>query len=540
MNPDGLRAAALGALLAASCAASAQDSRFSPPPLLTGMPAGWMTAAGAPRVPAPSRVVAPPLAPPPRNAGVSPPAGAARIRRLAAAVDGVLAHRTFERGTTAFVARSLATGETLYQRNGRTWLVPASTMKVLTAVAAAERLGWGFRFETRLVAMGPVVDGSLQGDLVVVGSGDPTINPRHPERLTLFDDWARALAASGIRHIAGHVIGDDSAVEGSGWGTGWAWDDLALGYGAAYGALQYNDNEAEVTMGPGATPGAPPVVYVSPAHHGLRLDVRAVTAAAGATPSMWVARRPGTRFLEVAGRAPLGAAPMTDIVAVANPTLFYAAELHATLMRHGIVVDGAPADIDDQSVRPRTADGTTLLVDLSPPLREIVQPMLQWSRNSYAETLVTALDAEPPSSPDGGLAVLRATLSELGVAPEGYHVRDGSGLSRNDYLSADTLVQTLAAAWMRPGLREPLLAALPEAGRPGTMARRLAGTVAAGRVHAKTGSMANVRSLAGYVRTTAGEPVAFAFICNGFDGRGSEVDAQVDELLLALVTLAPR
>ncbi len=466
------------------------------------------------------------------------PARRRRARRLAAVVDGVLTHRTFERGTTAFVARSLTTGETLYERNGRTWLVPASTMKVLTAVAAAERLGWGFRFETRLVAMGPVVDGSLRGDLLVVGSGDPTINPRHPERMTVFDDWARTLAARGIRHIAGHVVGDDSAVEGPGWGIGWAWDDLALGYGAAYGALQYNDNEVEVTMGPGATPGAPAVVYVSPAHHGLLLDVRAVTAAAGDVPAMAVSRQPGARFLEVTGRAPLGAAPMSDIVAVANPTLFYASELHATLLRHGIVIDGAPADIDEQRVRPRSADGTTLLIDLSPPLREIVGPMLQWSRNSYAETLVTALDAEPPSSPDDGLTALRATLGGLGVPPEGYHVRDGSGLSRNDFLSADTLVQTLAAAWLRPDLREPLLAALPEAGRPGsTLSRRLSGTAAAGRVQAKTGSMANVRSLAGYVRTTAGEPIAFAFICNGFDGRGSEVDARVDELLLALVAL---
>ncbi|HUU35844.1 MAG TPA: D-alanyl-D-alanine carboxypeptidase/D-alanyl-D-alanine-endopeptidase, partial [Vicinamibacterales bacterium] len=275
-------------------------------------------------------------------------------------------------------------------------------------------------------------------------------------------------------------------------------------------------------------------------NHGLLLDIRAVTAAADVPASLTLSRQPGTRFLEVAGRAPLGAPPLTDMVAVANPTLFYVAELRATLMRHGIVVDGAPADIDEQSQRPRAADGTTLIVDLSPPLSEIVRPMLQWSRNSYAETLVTALDAEPPAAADDGLAVLRTTLSGLGVAPEGYHVRDGSGLSRNDYLSADTLIETLASAWTRPGLRDPLLAALPEAGRPGTLAHRLAGTAAAGRVHAKTGSMSNVRSLAGYVRTLHDEPLAFAFICNGFDGRARDVDAQVDELLLALVDLQVR
>ncbi len=485
---------------------------------------------------------------------VKPPAGASsplppteradapaatRLERLAAVVEGVLSERTFDRATTAFVARSLATGEVLYQRNGRSWLVPASTMKVITAVAAGARLGWGFRFETRLVAMGPVENGTLSGDLVVVGSGDPTINPRHPSRMTAFDDWARALGAQGIRHITGHVVGDDSAMEQPGWGIGWAWDDLAVGYGAAYGALQFNDNEAEVTVGPGATPGAGPVVYVSPANHGLLLDVQALTAAEDAEPSLTLSRVPGTRFLDVRGRVPLGSAPVSDMVAVANPTLFFAAELRATLMRHGIAVDGAAVDIDEQSARPRVADGTTLLVDLSPPLSEIVQPMLQLSRNSYAETLVTALDAVPPASTEDGLVELRATLTGLGVAVDGVHARDGSGLSRNDYLSANTLVDTLSAAWTSPDLRGPLLEALPEAGRPGSLSKRLANTPGAGRVRAKTGSMSNVRSLAGFVRTMADEPVVFAFLCNGFDVPAREIDARVDALLLALVALAP-
>ena len=470
---------------------------------------------------APPSVVAEAPHPPPADSPPAPALSDTRLARLAAVVDRVLDEPAFARATTAFVARSLTTGETLYQQHGRSWLVPASTMKVLTAVAAAHRLGWGYRFETRLVAMGPVVNGTLRGDLLVVGTGDPTLNPRHPERMTVFDEWAQALKARGIRHIAGHIVGDDSAVEEPGAGIGWAWDDFVFGYGAVYGALQYNDNEAEVTIGPGTTPGAPPVVYVTPSNHGLLLDVQAVTAPEGTTPLLTLARAPGTRFLEVGGRAPLGTAPVTAMVAVANASQFFAAELRATLLRHGIEVDGTALDLDEQSARPRAADGVTMVVELSPPLSAIVGPMLQWSRNSYAETLVTALDPVAPASAQEGLAVLRETLTALGVSPEGYHARDGSGLSRNDYLSANALVETLAAAWTRPDLRAPLLTALPEAGRPGTLARRLADTPAAGRVHAKTGSMANVRSLAGYVMTAAGEPVVFAFISNGFDVRGS-------------------
>jgi D-alanyl-D-alanine carboxypeptidase/D-alanyl-D-alanine-endopeptidase (penicillin-binding protein 4) len=508
----GLRALALGALLGCACATRATTAPpgISPPAVVPAT--GGQPVHAAPPVPA-------------------------RADVLAAILDAVLAQPSFARAQTALVVRSLATGETLYRRNGPTWLVPASTMKVLTTVAAAERLGWGFRFETRLLAMGPIVDGTLRGDLLVVGGGDPSINPRHPDRVATFDQWARMLKATGIVHIAGHIVGDDSAVEQPGWGIGWAWDDLVEGYGAAYAALQYHEGEVTVTIGPGATPGAPAVLYLSPANHGLLVENRAVTGAAGTTPRLAVAREPGTRFLTVQGNAPLQAGPVSAITAVANPTLYFTDELRATLQRHGIVVDGAAADIDDLSDRPRAADGTTLLVDHSPPLSEIADVTLKWSRNEYAEAMLMALDATAPAAAREAVPVLRQTLAELGVAAEGYTTRDGSGLSRNDYLSADALVETLASAWERPHLRDTLIASLPEAGRSGSLADRLNGTAAEGRVRAKTGSMSNVRSLAGFVETPAGESLAFAFLVNGFDVRPSEIDARVDEILLALVVL---
>jgi D-alanyl-D-alanine carboxypeptidase/D-alanyl-D-alanine-endopeptidase (penicillin-binding protein 4) len=222
---------------------------------------------------------------------------------------------------------------------------------------------------------------------------------------------------------------------------------------------------------------------------------------------------------------------------VANPTLFFAEELRATLLRHGLVVDGAAVDIDTLSDRPRASESWPLLADESPPLVELVDVALKWSRNEYAEALLVALDPEPPATAGEALTVLRETLAGLGVPPESYTTRDGSGLSRNDYLSAEALVAALAAAWERPHLRDTLVGTLPEAGRSGSLADRLQGTPADGRVWAKTGSMSNVRSLAGYARTGAGETLAFAFLANGFDVRPSEIDARVDEMLLAMVAL---
>jgi serine-type D-Ala-D-Ala carboxypeptidase/endopeptidase (penicillin-binding protein 4) len=488
----------------------------------------------------PPVAASPPSTPPPTavaEAVATAKATLNRLDRLAATVDALLASPTFSRATVGVVVQSLDTGETLYSRNGRTWLVPASTMKVLTTVAAASRLGWDYRFETRLVATGPIVKGVLDGDLIVVGTGDPTINRRHPTRVDSFDRWARALKALGIVRVNGHVIGDDSLVESPGWGIGWAWDDLVEDYGAAVSALQYNENVATVTMGPGITPGAPPVVYLSPSNHGLLVDVQATTSAEGTTPSLAVARQPGTRFLEVRGRAPWGSTPLSTTVSVANPTLFFTGELRQALLRHGIAVDGTAVDIDQESDRARASEGTTLLIDQSAPLREIATEMLAWSINLYAESLVAALDRTIPAGLTGGVAALRSTLEALGVPPDGYTTRDGSGLSRNDYASAETLVAVLAAAWRDPSLRAGLLEVLPVTGGPGMLERRLTGTPAAGRVHAKSGSMSNVRGLTGIVETTAGEPLAFAVLANGFDARGAEIDERVDALLVALVAL---
>ena len=502
-----LRACALGALLASGCA-SARPAGVTPPEA-PAAPGGLAAVAATP----------------------------SRTARLAETLDAILASPTFGRASVSVVVRSLDTGETLFRRNGQTWLVPASTMKVLTAVAAAERLGWQYRFETRLVATGPIVNGAIDGDLLVVGTGDPTITPRHPSRVDAFDQWAEQLKAQGVRRVNGHIVGDDSAMAPPGLGIGWAWDDLQEDYGAAYGALQYRDSVVEVTMGPGRTPGAPPVVYLAPANHDLYVDVRAVTSARDTAPSLTLTRPIGSRFLEVHGQAPLGSAPITLATAAANPTLFYVNELRAALIRHGIAVDGSGRDIDELVDRPRAADGTTLLVDLSAPLSEIVTQMLEWSLNNYAETLLLAMDQTAPATASDGVARLRDTLTALGVPPGSYSTRDGSGLSRNDYLSADALVATLAAAWAKPTLRDPLKAALPVAGADGTLGRRLRGTAGERRVFAKTGSMSNVRSLAGYVDTLAGETLAFAVMTNGFDTRGAEIDQRVDELLLALTAL---
>ena len=122
---------------------------------------------------------------------------------------------------------SVRQNRTLYSLNGSRFLIPASNQKILITAAAAERLGWDFRFTTRLVGTAPIAaDGTLNGDLIVTGNGDPTINTRDAERWRVFDTWAASLKARGLKSISGRLVGDDNAFAEPGWGVGWAWDNL--------------------------------------------------------------------------------------------------------------------------------------------------------------------------------------------------------------------------------------------------------------------------------------------------------------------------
>ena len=169
-----------------------------------------------------------------------PVAPAAPAALLATDLAAIFTAPDLRHAHVAVLVRSLLTGETIYALDERRLMVPASNQKLLTVAAAARKLGWDYRYTTRVLATGTLrPDGTLDGHLVVVGSGDPTINPRHPDRWTALDEWAGQIAARGVKVINGHLIGDDNAFAEPGWGSGWSWDDLVADYGSPIGALQY-------------------------------------------------------------------------------------------------------------------------------------------------------------------------------------------------------------------------------------------------------------------------------------------------------------
>jgi serine-type D-Ala-D-Ala carboxypeptidase/endopeptidase (penicillin-binding protein 4) len=467
------------------------------------------------------------------QAAVTPPPHETLRRDL----DAIFSDRIVDHGIWSAAVHSLRHGEKLYSLNSFRLQVPASNQKQLTAAGAAERLGWDYRYTTRIFATGAVdSNGVLNGDLVVVSDGDPTINPRHAERWPIFDEWGKQLAAKGIRTLTGHLIGDDNAFEEPGWSPGWAWDDLAFGYGAAASALQYHENQVELLIGPGREAGARAIISVSPSGSGLIVDHQVTTAMPGEPNRIMLLRTPGSETLTVSGHVALGSPVITEYAAVDNPTQVYLNAMRVAFGRHGVNIERTPVDIDEARPQPDMSRARMLVEDKSPPLSEIVDVTLKWSRNIYAETMLRSMAPEgAPKSAAGGLKALEETLNDWGIFGDYFIAKDGSGLSRYDYLSADALTWLLTYVWMDPKHADFYRAAMPLFGVNGNVANRLKETPASGRVWAKTGSMSQVRSLSGYLETLEGEPLAFAFLVNGFRVPTREIDAAMDKALLRLV-----
>lgn len=462
---------------------------------------------------------------------LSSPSPVDPLQRLRTAIAAAVQMPGVQRGAWGIVVDSLTRDERVFELNARTLLVPASTSKLVSVAAAAEAVGWEYRFETTLRGTGPIADGTLHGDLLVVGSGDPSIGGRAGDDLATFVD---ALKALGVRRIDGRVIGDDDAIEEPRPQLAWAWDDLGYATGAIFGALNLTENRMQVTVTAAAREGGPTTLGVEPQAAYRPLANRTVTGAPGSTALVWPEQRPGETFLTIAGSIPAGAAPVRLTVSTGNPTFWFASVLRNRLLREGIDVTGEAFDVDDVIPPPDRATSTLLYTYRSHTLAEIVLPLLKDSINLYGEALLR-LNAPPESFPtnDAALEGLRARLASWGIPPDGQQLVDGSGLSRRNVISPEALV-TVLRHMAASGTTSPFVTALPIGGTDGSLAGRMAGTAAQGNVRAKTGTMSNVRSLAGYVTTRDGELLAFAIIVNNFEGAGAAALKAIDAIAIQL------
>lgn len=453
----------------------------------------------------------------------TPPDSAALARRVAAVLDtGALA-----RVHWGIALHDVATGRPLWGRNAERLFVPASNLKLVVAAAAAHHLGADYRYRTGFLAAGPVRDGVLEGDLVVYGRGDPTLSGRYqPDMLTLFRAVADSLRAHGVERITGGIVADVAHWPHEPQHGDWERYDLNWWYAAPTGPLGFNDNAIDFRVAPGE-PGRPAAITWLPRSRSFTFSNRTRTVATGGEHTLDFDRVPGTDSIFAYGDIPVGRAPRTESFAVRDPALYAVTVLAETLVAAGIAVRPELARVV------RGVAGARPLFELrSPPLPQLIGPVLQTSQNWFADQLLRTLGREVDGTGSwaaGSRVASRFLVEVVGLDTSAFRLRDGSGLSGANLVTPHLLAAL--AGWIA---REPnqrvVLDALPVgAAATGSLRQRFPDLP--GRVRAKTGSIRNVDALAGIVRTDSGREVAFSVVANGTGLPGARVRTAIDEVV---------
>jgi D-alanyl-D-alanine carboxypeptidase/D-alanyl-D-alanine-endopeptidase (penicillin-binding protein 4) len=455
----------------------------------------------------------------------NPPPGVVSARdSLRRDLDLIFNAPAFERTFWSVLVRPADSTEDLYSLNPGKLAMPGSAMKIVTTAAVAEHLGWDHQFETRVVAIAPIESGILRGDLVVIGGGDPGISER-ADQPGAMRALAHQVREAGITNIEGGVIGNDDLFDEKELGDGWTLDNLPYGYSAPVSALMYNEGSVDLVIRAGAAPGEPVTIQVRPDGSGLEVHNRLTTVSPTAPGSLTLHRLPGSSRVTVQGQIPAQSSSFVRTASVDNPTVFFARAFRQALIAEGVQVGGDAIDIDDFASKPDLAGARPVAIRRSLPLADLTRSMMKVSQNQHAEILLKSI---------GGRRTVHDILKSWDVSADSYIIADGSGLSRYNYIASDTLVRILQRMHTDPKHASRFSDALLLAGRDGALANRLTGTVAEGKVRAKTGTVDNVRAIAGYVQAEDGQTLAFSIVANNVNVPNAEIDAAADRALIRL------
>jgi D-alanyl-D-alanine carboxypeptidase/D-alanyl-D-alanine-endopeptidase (penicillin-binding protein 4) len=422
---------------------------------------------------------------------------------------------------------SLDRRDTLFSHGSDKPLAPASNMKLFTTTAALYYLGPDYRYSTYVLANGPVKSGVVEGDLVLYGTGDPSLSFRfHGNSGAAMRAFADSLVAQGIREVRGDIVGDGSYFSGPRSGVGWDMSYIGASYAVPADALSLNENLITLRVSPAAQAGWRPMVEAMPGGTGIAVVNEATTVASGGT-SIDIRRDAYDGPLVVRGRIRRGAGAITRVVPVADPAQYAAASLKQALEQKGVTVGGQARSVHEASQSPVTgravfapafqqgAPAHVLTIYRSPPLIDILDILMHLSHNMFAEQTLRTVGrvALGEGSVEAGYRAVRNMLHcETGSDTLALQMYDGSGLSPLNRTSSRSLVRLLSFAAASP-IYDPLFRTLPEAGHPHLL--RMFQTAAQNNLRAKTGTIDHVSSLSGYVRAANGERLAFSIISNG-------------------------
>lgn len=467
-------------------------------------------------------------------------AASSAVTDLPGNIEQVLDDSSVADALVGIAIYDISSDSTLYSFNANKMFRPASNLKLFTSAAALGILGADFRFETKFLSQGAIDNrGRLQGDLVIVGGGDPLISGRFRSHITeILEFWADSLKANGINEIKGGIVVDNSLFEGPDLGPGWSWDDLTYWYACPASALSFNDNCVDLHFFPGKKPGDPAIIEKNPSTDYIEIHNKAYTLAAESSFTLDYYRTPHTNEVTFFGGIPaddtLGE---KDYVSVHRPEIYAATVFRDVLRAKGVKADIEIRALADMDSSKRVEYSRERLHQLftweSDSLGVVVSVMNTNSQNFFAEqTLKTmGVRASGEGSFEAGVSAVMAWLDSLGISSDDLSMYDGSGLSYMNLVMPEAIIRLLIAMSKRPDFGV-YFESLGNPAEDRALRKRLENQPSRSSVRAKTGYMAGASAFSGYVKgPRTGHLIAYSIMINDYNCPKSNIEAWEDRIV---------
>ena len=443
-------------------------------------------------------------------------------------------------GSWGICVVDVSTGRIYRGVNEHLSLIPASTLKPFTSAAALSTFGKDHRFKTEIAISGTVdTSGVLHGNLYIIGGGDPTLGAaRFGSEVnldSLFMKILFALQETGVKTIHGSIIGDPSFFGKMPVITSWQYEDIGNYYGAVSAGLSVYENSISFVFEPGRKVGDPAAVLrYRPDAPYLEVINEVTTGPRGSGDKVYIYGAPFSNFRWLTGTVPAGVKEFTVSGTLPDPAYHAAFALHEFLVTGGISILKQPTTtlrmewMDVKDSLPRN----TIITHLSPRLIEIVNIINFRSNNMYAEMLVKNLGRYRygEGTTEAGMKAVLDFWQKRGLDLSGLNLKDGSGLSRKNNITANVIANALAIYSADPAFGE-FRATFPLAGETGNVAGRFKRGAARGNLMAKSGTLEKVKGFCGYATTASGRTISYSLLVNNYSGSHNELMKEIEILL---------
>ncbi len=445
-----------------------------------------------------------------------------------------------------FYAIDINNGQVIGELNSDLALKPASTQKTVSTATALEIFGADYKFETSIYYDGTIdtINHVLNGNIHIVGGGDPTLGSKYfyqTRSKQFLDEWTKAIKELAIDTINGSIIGDATIYSWDIVPPTWSWEDMANYFGAGACGLTVYDNRYTLHFKTSSqSGGSTKINKVEPVIPNLTFE-NTVKSANISSDRSYIFGQPYSNSRYIRGELPSGRSDYKVKGSIPDPCYFTAYELEQKIEKEGIIIiqPATTVRIMQQEGKKRGKRTKKIHTTYSPTLLEIAKKTNLSSINLFAEHLLTHIGLEKNKvgyTKDGANAI-EYFWSSKGMSTGGLSINDGSGLSHYNSITPKQLVFILSYMRIDSRNSEQYYSTFPISGKTGTLKNVCKGTVADGMIHAKSGSIRNVRCYTGYTKSYSGRDIAFAMMLNNFNCSSSNAKKKLEKLMIALVTL---